>query len=144
MTHPSILIRPMQAGEKPAVRKIMQQAFPLVLQWFFSWTPNVLVAERDGELLGAVVFKLFSLPGKREGGLIDWVFTAPEVRGLGLGQRLVEAALEFFDEQGCDEVMACVEGYNTSSSKIFARRGFSILSPGEQFRRYGWSILLVW
>ncbi|MBL7162319.1 MAG: GNAT family N-acetyltransferase [Anaerolineales bacterium] len=140
----NITIRPMQAGEKKTVHGIMRQSFPLIQQWFFSWTPNVLVAERDGQLLGATVLKLFPLPGGRKGGLVYWVFTAPEARGLGLGQRLVEAALRFFEEQGCDEIMACVEGFNTSSNKLFATRGFSILSPGQQFRRYGNRVFSVW
>jgi hypothetical protein len=37
-----------------------------------------------------------------------------------------------------------VEGYNTSSSKVFATRGFTILSPGEQLRRYGLGIIPYW
>jgi hypothetical protein len=56
---------------------------------------------------------------------------------LGLGGRLVKTALEYFEEHGCQEAFACVEGYNTSSSNLFAARGFTILSPGEQLRRYG-------
>ena len=140
----NITIRPMRADEKKTVHGIMRQSFPLIQQWFFSWTPNVLVAERDRQLLGATVLKLFPLPGNRKGGLVYWVFTAPEARGLGMGQRLIEAALQFFEEQGCDEIMACVEGFNTSSNKLFATRGFSILSPGQQLRRYGSGVFSVW
>lgn len=40
--------------------------------------------------------------------------------------------------------MTCVEGFNTSSSKLFSTRGFSILSPGQQFRRYSIGILPLW
>ncbi len=139
-----IHIRPMRAEEKRDVGAIMRRSFEPTQQLFFSWSPNVLVAELDGKLLGAVVLKMFSLPGGRKGGLIGWIFTAPQARGTGAGQRLTEAALEFLEEQGCDEIMACVEGYNTSSSKLFATRGFSILSPGEQFRRYGLGALAMW
>ncbi|MCP4540240.1 MAG: GNAT family N-acetyltransferase [Chloroflexi bacterium] len=139
-----ILIRPMRAEEKKDVAAIMRRSFELTQQWFFSWSPDVLVAEQDGKLLGAVVLKMFSLPGGRKGGLIAWVFTAPEARGTGAGQQLIESALKFLEEQGCDELMACVEGYNSSSSKLFATRGFSILSPGEQFRRYGLGALSMW
>ncbi len=140
----NILIRPMEKDERRKVHAVMRQAFPLIQQWFFSWEPNVLVAEQDGRLLGGIVLKLFRLPRGRKGGLVAWIFTAPEARGLGAGQRVVEAGIEFFEQQACDEIFACVEGYNTSSSKLFASRGFSILSPGEQFRRYGLGIFTVW
>jgi GNAT superfamily N-acetyltransferase len=122
----------------------MHRSFEPTQQLFFSWSSDVLVADQDGKPIGAVVPKVFPLPGGRKGGLIAWVFTAPKARGTGAGQRLIEAALEFFEERGCDEVMACVEGYNTSSSKLFATRGFSILSPGEQFRRYGLGVCAMW
>jgi hypothetical protein len=42
-------------------------------------------------------------------------------------------------------VFACVEGYNSSSANLFAARGFTILSLGEQLRRYGLlGTLLLW
>ncbi len=137
-------IHPMRDDERRNVHAIMRRAFPLVDQLFFSWTPNVLVAEQDGQLLGAIVLKLFPLPHSRKGGSISWLFTAPEVRGRGLGQRLVESGLDFFERQGCDEILTTVEGFNTSSSKLFATRGFRILSPGAQFRRYGLATFAVW
>jgi GNAT superfamily N-acetyltransferase len=103
----------------------------------FSPSPHVLVAEWDGRLVGAVVPETVVLPDKRRGGLMLWLMTDPGTRGFGVGGRLVEAALRFFEERGCREVFACVEGFNTSSSSLFAAHGFTILSPGEQFRRYG-------
>jgi L-amino acid N-acyltransferase YncA len=139
-----VYIRPMRAEEKREVGAIMRRSFELTQQLFFSWTADVLVAEQDGKLLGAVVLKMFPLKGGRKGGLIGWIFTAPEARGTGSGQRLLEAGISFLQERGCDELIACVEGYNTSSSKLFATRGFSILSPGEQFRRYGLGVLTMW
>ena len=134
----------MRDDERRNVRAIMRRAFPLFDQWAFSWTPNVLVAEQGGQLLGAIVLKLFALPRDRKAGSVAWVFTAPEVRGRGLGQRLVEAGINFFEQQGCDQILATVEGFNTSSSKLFATRGFKILSPGAQFQCYGLATFIVW
>jgi len=70
-----------------------------------------LVAERDGRLVGAIVPKVFVLPDKRRCGAIFWLMTAPEARSSGVGGRLVEATLECFEEHGCREAFACVEGY---------------------------------
>ncbi|NER84455.1 MAG: GNAT family N-acetyltransferase [Leptolyngbya sp. SIO1D8] len=139
-----VVIRPMRDDERRTVHAIMRRAFPLVDQWAFSWTPNVLVAEQSGQLLGAIVLKLFPLPRNRKGGSVAWVFTAPEARGQGLGQRLVEAGIDFCERQECDEILTTVEGFNTSSSKLFATREFNILSPGAQFQRYGLATFAVW
>jgi ribosomal protein S18 acetylase RimI-like enzyme len=144
MTPDEIAVRPMVAEDKPAATRSMRRAFSPIEQLFFSWSQDVLLAERHGEIVGGIVLKVFALPKGGKAGLISWLWTDPAVRGLGGGQRLVETALALFEARGCDEVMACVEGYNPSSSKQFATRGFSILSMGEQWRRYGPRFLEVW
>jgi hypothetical protein len=48
----NIYVRPMRLEEKKVVHNIMSRSFPLVLRWFFSFTPHVLVAEQNGQLLG--------------------------------------------------------------------------------------------
>ena len=139
-----VTIRPMRDDERLHIRAMMRSAFSLLEQCYFEWTPYILVAEQNSQLLGAVVLKLFALPRDRQGGTISWVFTAPEARGQGVGQRLVEAGLDVLERQGCDEILISVEGFNTSSSKLFATRGFGILSPAKQFQRYGLATFAVW
>ena len=63
-----IRVRPMRAEEKGTVRGIMKRSFPIVQRWFFSFTPNVLVAELNGQLEGAIVLKLLPFSGGRRGG----------------------------------------------------------------------------
>lgn len=138
------IVRPMRDDERQDVYALMRRAFPLFDQWAFSWTPYVLVAEQGGQLQGAIVLKLFALPRNRKAGSVAWVFTAPEARGRGFGQRLVEAGIDFFEQQGCDQILTTVEGFNTSSSKLFATRGFKILPPEAQFQRYGLAVFVVW
>jgi ribosomal protein S18 acetylase RimI-like enzyme len=134
---PTISVRHMREEETRTVISLASSAFSCAEGAFFSPPPQTLVAERDGHLVGAVLPKVFALPHKRRCGSIFWLMTDPRARGLGVGRRLVEATLEYFEEQGCREAFACVEGYNTPSSNLFAARGFTILSPGEQLRRYG-------
>ena len=136
---PAISVRRMHDGEERDVRALAGRVYSRPESAFFSPPPQTLVAERDGHLVGAVVPKVFALPDKRCCGAIFWLMTSPQARGLGVGGRLVGAACEYFEEHGCQEAFACVEGYNTSSSNLFAARGFTILSPGEQLRRYGLS-----
>ncbi|MGD1949454.1 MAG: GNAT family N-acetyltransferase [Leptolyngbyaceae cyanobacterium] len=140
----NVVIRPMRDDERRTVRAMMKRAFSLLDQWSFAFTPNVLVAEQDCQLVGAIVLKLFALSHNHKVGSIAWVFTIPEVRGQGLGQRLVEAGIDRCKQQGCDAILTTVEGFNTSSSKLFSTRGFKRLSPGAQFRQYGLNIVWVW
>lgn len=134
----------MQEDEKDQVYTLMCKSFAPTFRLFFSWTPDVLIAKNENQILGAVFLKLFDLPRQRKGGLFSLLFSAPEARGLGVGQQLAEAGIAFFKQQNCDEIFANVEGYNPSSAKLFATRGFGIVSPSEQFRRYGADIFKVW
>ena len=134
---PAISVRRMHGDEERAVRDLAGRVFSRLESAFFSPPLHTLVAERDGHLVGAVVPKVFTLPNKRWYGAIFWLMTDPQARGLSVGGRLVEATFEYFEEHSCPEVFACVEGYNTSSSNLFAARGFAILSPGEQLRHFG-------
>jgi GNAT superfamily N-acetyltransferase len=139
-----IHVRDMQPEEKKPLHRIMRRAFSPMQALFFSWKGHTLVAERDGQLLGATVLDTFALSGGRRGGIVLWIFTDPAVHGQGAGQALAEAAIAYFEAQECTDIFACVEGFNTSSSKLFATRGFGILSPGAQFRRYGLGTFAMW
>src|SRR5215207_3292294 len=146
----AISVRRMGADDEETVKALAARAFSPLESLSFPRSPDALIAERGGELLGAVVLKTFGLPGSgrdadRRGGMMLWLMVDPGARRLGVGGRLVEAALQFFEERGCREVFACVEGYNSSSANLFAARGFTILSLGEQLRRYGLlGTLLLW
>ena len=147
---PTIQIRKMQTGEEKIVLRIMRRAFPLFMHLFFSKAmvksaEQVLVADVEGNLKAGIVMKTFALPGGGKGGLVEWIFTDPSGRGLGLGARLMDASMDWFDQAGCDQIFAIIEGFNTNSSNLFARRGFSILSFQEQIKRFGFpGLFRVW
>jgi len=144
MEESDVFIQPMQENEKKSVRKIMNRSFPLVQRWFFSFTPDVLVAVLNEKVIGAIVLKRIPLPGKRKGGLMYWGFVDPDVRGMKIGLKLYKAGIEYLENLGCDEILGCVEGNNTSSSNILAANGFSIMSLGQQIQRYGIGIVPLW
>ena len=142
---PAISVHHMREEETRAVRSLAGRAFSQLESAFFTPPPQTRIDEDDGQLVGEIVRKVFALPNKRRCGAIFWLMTASEARGSGVGGRLVEAALEYFEDHGCQETFTCVEGYNTSSSNLFAARGFTILSPREQLRRYGLlSTFVLW
>ncbi len=145
-----ISVRRMGVDDEEVVKALAGRAFSPLASLSFPRSPDALIAERGGELLGTIVLRTFELPGigrddHHRGGVMLWLMVDPEARRLGVGGRLVEAALRSFEERGCLEVFACVEGYNSSSANLFAARGFTILSFGEQLRRYGFlGTLLLW
>lgn len=147
---PTIITRPMQPGEEKAVLSIMRRAFPVFMRLTFSAAmvrsaEQVLVACVDGDIKGGTLLKTFDLPKNGKGGVVDWIFTDPSGRGLGLGNRLMDASMDWFNQAGCEQSFAIVEGFNTNSSNLFARRGFSILTFNEQVQRFGIpGIIKVW
>jgi GNAT superfamily N-acetyltransferase len=143
--HTRFSIRPMKKSENAAVRRLIDRSFPLLQRLFVTLRGrDVWVAHSGDQILGGVVLKTVYIPGRGKGGLVEWIFSAPEARGSGIGQGLLDTALKFFKKKGVAEILAIIEGNNTASANIFASREFSPLSPGEQLRRYGLSIFLVW
>ncbi len=143
-TGSNFTIRNMKKEEKKQVRRLVWHCFPITEAWPFRFTPHVLVVVHNEKIVGAVAIRIFSLPKKKKGSFIEYIFTDPEVRGMGFGQQLVEASLEYSEKQEVDEIMTQIKGDNTSSSKNFSLRGFTILSPGQQVKRYGFGIAPLW
>lgn len=137
-------IRPINANDIQKVQLLARKSFRWIEGAFFSLSPFTFVAEKDGEILGGIVLNFYSMPDGQQGGFVSWIFTSPSARGLGVAGSLMDMAMEYFKSHGCQEIWASVEGYNASSMKLFANRGFTILSPGEQIRRYGIYLPLVW
>lgn len=137
-----IQIRVMRQDEKKAVYRVMRKAFAPFLWLFFYLTKDVLVAEDQGEIVGCVVLKVRT---KWEGlGLIAWICTHPKWKGKGIGQMLIDEGIQVLEERGCKEIAASVEGYNTSSAKLFSHRGFRQFPVSSQFTHFGWRIFAVW
>jgi GNAT superfamily N-acetyltransferase len=91
----AISVRRMGADEEEAVKALAGGAFSPLGTLSFPRAPDALIAERGGELLGAVVLRTFELPGSgreeyRRGGVMMWLMTDSGARGLGVGGRLVE------------------------------------------------------
>lgn len=139
----SINIRRMKQQEKKKVREIMKKSFPFLARIFFTISPHTFVAEKEGELLGGVVLKLFPLK-EGQGGLISWIFIHPKAQKKGIGQSLLDYALDFFLSEGVIRSFACIEGYNSSSQNLFQGRGFSRFPPLEMIKTFGLQTPLIW
>lgn len=97
-TGPNFTIRNMKKEEKKQVRKLVWHCFPVTEAWPFRFTPHVLVVEHNEKIVGAVILRIFSMSKKKKIGFVEYIFTDPEVRGMGFGQQLVEATLEYLNK----------------------------------------------
>lgn len=64
------------------------------------------------------------LDNNRQKGQIGLIGVAQEVRGRGLGQSLVHAALDWFRNQGAQEVKVITQGKNQGAQRLYQKCGF--------------------
>jgi len=87
----------------------------------------VLVAERDGEVLG------YTYAGAERGdyvslrgpaGVLHDLVVDPAHRGHGIGRRLLDATLAALEAKGVPRVVLSTAERNESAQRLFARAGF--------------------
>ena len=137
-------VRPLADGEGRVLATVMRRSFGGLAALLFSTGKAAFVAELDGRMVGGVTLGAFDIDAGRRGGVVKWVFTLPEARGLGVASLLLDRAMAWFEEQGVADAFACIEGLNAGSSNRFAERGFEPLGFAEQVRRYGARLARVW
>jgi len=142
-TH-DLRVRPLADGEERALARVMRRSFGGLAALLFTTGKAAFVAEVEGRMVGGVTLGAFDIGDGRRGGVVKWVFTLPEARGLGVAARLLDEAMAWFDAQGVTDAFACIEGLNPGSSNRFAERGFAPLGFAEQVRRYGARLPRVW
>lgn len=87
----------------------------------------MLVAERDGEVLGYTYAAVeghdyMSLRGPA--GVLHDIVVDPAHRGDGIGKRLVDATLGALEELGAPQVVLSTAERNEAAQRMFARAGF--------------------
>ena len=91
--------------------------------------PNVvvLVAERDGEVLGYTYagvegFDYMSLRGPA--GVLHDIVVDPAHRGLGVGRMLLDATVAALEARGAPRVVLSTAERNEAAQRLFAGAGF--------------------
>jgi len=98
-----------------------------------DYADAVLVAESEGRPVGYVSCHL---PRSTAQGQIGLVGLAAEARGQGLGQRLVAGALDWFAQQGIEEVSVVTQGRNVAAQRLYQRCGFLTRSIQLWYHRW--------
>jgi ribosomal protein S18 acetylase RimI-like enzyme len=147
---PAVIIRPAVPADLPAVGRLgallVQTHHDFDPQRFIAATPQtehgyaaflgrqlnvpdvvVLVAERDGEVLGYTYAGVeghdyMALRGPA-GALYD-IVVDPAHRGRGVGRLLLEATIEALRDRGAPRIVLSTAERNESAQRLFARAGF--------------------
>ena len=86
---------------------------------------SVLVAEANGEIAGFITCNVEKIP---EAGIdygdIQLVAVDKKYRGLGIGDSLVSAALNWFRDNKCRFVDVCTQSDNAPALKLYEKKGF--------------------
>ena len=92
-----------------------------------------LIAEIDGKAVGLVHYLFHRHMWKIENVVyLQDLYADPEVRGMGVGRKLIEAVYQAADAAGCPSVYWLTQDFNTEARRLYDRIGK--LSP---FIRYG-------
>jgi ribosomal protein S18 acetylase RimI-like enzyme len=87
----------------------------------------VFVAEQRSRIVGYVYGAIEPLSWKElrdECGYIHDLLVVPEARRTGVGDALLDAAIEWLREQGMPRVVLGTAAQNDSAKRLFERRGF--------------------
>jgi GNAT superfamily N-acetyltransferase len=87
----------------------------------------VLVAERHGEIVGYAYAGIEPLSWKElrdEAGFVHDLVVADAARREGIGQRLLDAAIEWLRSRGMPRVILWTAAPNQPARRLFERRGF--------------------
>ncbi len=111
-------ILPAEKGDLAAVRQLLE-AERLPLDDLETHLPTMIVAKRDGEVVGASAVELYA-----DGALLRSVVVSPIAQGQGLGHLLTEAVLHLAKSRGVDTAFLLT----TTAEGFFPRLGFEPIS----------------
>jgi len=150
-----VIVREMLPDEKAEVEGLFGRSLGLVDRIVFllsfedalksarRQSGGSLVAVSGGGIVGSVSMRIQPIGGERA-GFIDALVTDRGLRGRGIGRSLVDGAISWLEERGCEAIYATADRYNSPSWNIFVHRGFTVYELPQQLRDYGLGFLQLW
>lgn len=86
---------------------------------------TILVAQIDDDIVGMTVLNIVIKIGKRE-ARIDEVVVDESARGTGLGQKLMEAAIDWAWANQCNSIELTSRESREAANKLYQKLGFEI------------------
>lgn len=119
-----INIRVMEMGEVNEVWKLGRKTFKGFESLWVSKPKQAMVAECDGKIVGAILYKFMNI-GKKKIGYVDYAFVDQRFHAQGVGKQLYSKTVEWLWKDGCDALSAIVKDDNVASWKLFENLDFT-------------------
>ena len=125
----NVLVRPAEARDLNRLDAFIQpfvaagQLLPRTVDELELLLPRGFIAERDGELVGFAALEVYS----KKLAELRSLAVAEELRGKGVGKKLVEACVQLAEDLNVLEVMAI-----TANEEFFRSCGFDFTLPGQK------------
>ncbi len=153
---PGLTIRLVQPGDMTVFREIAKTSYTLSRFYFdtcFSreacaslyqtWIENSCQGYADRVLVAQVAerpvgYMTCHLREENKSGELGLLGIDPDTRGSGIGNSLVRAALQWFNDQECTRVYVVTQGRNIAAQRLFQRNGF--LTKSMQLWYHKWFV----
>ncbi len=139
----SIVLRTPVRKDGAAIRQLIARCPPLDLNSTYAYlllcahhSPTCVLAEHDGRPVGFI--SAYLVPSHEERVFVWQVAVAPEVRGSGVGSRMLEELLARGVTRNCGVLQTTVSPSNQASLKLFqalARRRGAVVTESVAFTR---------
>lgn len=134
-----IVLRPFRGGDSKKVLDLMREVYIEEMGWHISflkdavgtiremlitWNPKkdlFVLAETEDGLVGL----LFMISLKNETSFIRWLTVKKEYRGIGIGSRLIEMAVDFSKKRGHRKIGLVTVDELKRARDMYIRAGFS-------------------
>ncbi len=149
MSQPDVLIRPLTEADNAEWRRlwtdyitfyestVSEEVYVSTFARLLGDDPqdySCLVAELDGKLIGLTHFLFHRHAWKVENVCyLQDLYADPEVRGKGVGSKLIEAVYQAADDAGAPSVYWMTQEFNTNARKLYDRIGH--LTPFIKYQR---------
>ncbi|MFY0660115.1 MAG: GNAT family N-acetyltransferase [Shimia sp.] len=149
MSQPDVLIRPLTEADHAEWRRlwtdyitfyestVSEEVYASTFARLLGDDPqdySCLVAELNGKLIGLTHYLFHRHAWKVENVCyLQDLYADPEVRGTGVGRKLIEAVYQAADDAGAPSVYWMTQEFNTNARKLYDRIGQ--LSPFIKYQR---------
>jgi GNAT superfamily N-acetyltransferase len=150
----AIIVREMDPSEKDATKALFKQLNPVERLMFVLIFNDIqkaaakhagccLVAVTGGTIVGTISLHLKEIAGKKC-GFIDALIADKTHRGQGISKMLIDRSLAWCEQNGCQNIFATADRYNSRSWNMFIHKGFSLYETTRQIQDFGAGFLKLW